>query len=161
MVLKLQSLKFFTKSWYKNKVKISRGRLLELEAEIKVVLLSLFEYQTNQGTNSLLRQVELERNKILQQEEDHWRLHSRALWSTSRDKNTKCFRNLASHNRAKIIIWDIKGDNGDGVIDQDSFKKEAVYHVNKFYKETNCTNIVGQCKMVDFFHRWSKRPKTS
>jgi len=71
MVLKLQSLKFLTKSWYKNKVKISRGRLLELEAEIKVVLLSLFEYQTNQGTNSLLRKVELERNKILQQEQDH------------------------------------------------------------------------------------------
>jgi hypothetical protein len=157
MVLKLQSIKNLTKSWHKNKVKISRGRLLELEAEIKAVLLSPFEDQTNQGTESLLRKLELERNKILQQEEDHWRLRSRALWLASGDKNTKYFHNLASHNRAKKFIWDIKGVDGAGVIDQDSLKKEVVYISRTFTKKQIVQILLGNASWSIFSHRWSKR----
>jgi hypothetical protein len=134
IVWKLQVLKRHTKCWYTEKVKRNKAKMIAMEADIKELIKLLAGDPSNQGAESSLRQLELERNKILRQEEDQWQLRSRALWLASGDNNTKYFHNFANHNRVRKHIWEIKGDNDDLVNDSDSLKKEAVLHFKNFYK---------------------------
>jgi hypothetical protein len=57
--------------------------------------------------------LEVEPDKILQAEEEKWRLRSRALWLKSGDKNTKFFHKFASFRRNKNHIWEIRDEIGD------------------------------------------------
>jgi len=98
-----------------------------------------------------LRRLELERNTLLRQEEEKWRLRSRALWLASGDRNTNFFHNVASRNRNKNFIWDIKGENNMLVNDQALLKKEAAYDYIFFYKTSCSEDTVKQCKLADLF----------
>jgi hypothetical protein len=62
---------------------------------------------------------------FLRAEEEQWRLRSRALWMSSGDKNTKYFHKLASFNRIRKHIWEIKRENGDLLTGQENIKEEA------------------------------------
>jgi hypothetical protein len=131
--------------------KWNRARMLELEADIKEHINLLTSDPTNQGAYSTLHHLEMERNVLLRQEEEKWRLCSRALWLANGDGNTKYFHNFASHNKIKKIIWDIKGENGESVNDHEFKKKEVVLFFKNFYKVTNCPNIAELCKLIDYF----------
>jgi hypothetical protein len=52
----------------------------------------------------------------------------------SDDHNTKFFHNVASRNRNKNFIWDIKGENNLLINDQALLKKEATSFYNFFTK---------------------------
>lgn len=79
VIWKLQVLKNCTKEWYKKKLKNQRERLVLLESDFKQQIL----FQTREPNNPVLaatmRSLEVERNDILRQEEDKWRLCSRAV----------------------------------------------------------------------------------
>jgi hypothetical protein len=74
LIWKLQVLKRLTKSWYTEKVKLNKAKMIELEVDIKEIINLLAGDPTNQGAESSLRHLEMERNNILRQEEDQWRL---------------------------------------------------------------------------------------
>jgi hypothetical protein len=149
--MKLQVLKRLTKNWSKEKMKRRKAKMLAMEEEIKEIIKNLVGDPTNQGTEATCRQLETERNDILRQEEEQWRLHRRALWLASGDSNTKYFHNLAPHNRVKNHIWDIKGINGDLENDQVSLKKEAILYYKKIYKASFGPNTVEQCKLIEYY----------
>lgn len=93
----------------------------------------------------------MERNTLLRQEEEKWRLRSRALWLASGDRNTIFFHNVTSRNRNKNFIWDIKGENNMLVNDQALLKKEATSYYIFFYKTSYSQDTVKQCKLADLF----------
>jgi hypothetical protein len=119
--------------------------LLELDVDIKVFINLLTSDTLNQVAESSLRRLEVERNALLLQEENKWRLRSRATWLASGDCNTKFFHNFASHNQSQKIIWDIKGEDGDPVNEDSLLKKEVVTYYKNFYKESICHNTAEQC----------------
>jgi hypothetical protein len=151
IVWKLQALKQHTRNWYKDRIKLNKAKLLELEADIKEHINMLINDPTNLGAESIWWHIEMERNGLLLKEEEKWRLCSRALWLASGDGNTKYFHNFASHNKVKKIIWDIKGENDESVNDHALLKKEVVLFFKNFYKATNCPNIAEQCSLIDYF----------
>jgi hypothetical protein len=125
--------------------------MIAIEAEIKESIKNLVGDPTNQGAESTLRKLEMERNDILRQEEEQWRLRSKALWLAIGDSNTKYFHNLASHNRVKKHIWDIKAINGELKNDRETLKQEALHYYNFFYKATAGPNIAEKCKLIDYY----------
>ena len=68
----------------------------------------------------------------------------------SGDKNTKYFHNLASHNRTKNFIWDIKNDTGEVINEQELLKKEVAFFFKKFYKSIP-QDTIEQCTLVNLF----------
>jgi hypothetical protein len=71
-----------------------------------------------------LKSLELERNKLLLEEEARWRLKSRTLWIQCGDSNTKYFHHFASYRRNKIFLWEIKDDPGNVHQGQEAIKGE-------------------------------------
>jgi hypothetical protein len=90
-----------------------------------------------QGLKATLHHLEADLNLILREEEDRWRLKSRALWLTSGDSNTRYFHRFASHRRNKKLIWDIEEDDGSILHKTEDIKQAAHNHYKSFYQEAN------------------------
>jgi hypothetical protein len=98
-----------------------------------------------------LRILETERNALLKEEEDKWRLRSRALWLSSGDKNTRYFHKLTSYNRVRKHIWQIKNGEGDFVSEQESIKGATVNYYKDFYKAPTVLSPFEQLNVMEFY----------
>jgi hypothetical protein len=87
------------------------------------------------------------------EEEECWRLKSRATWIKSGDKNTKYFHSFASHRRNKKYLWEIKDDEGQVHLGQEAIKREAKRHFSSFYKASDQNTIVDQVELVRMYPR--------
>jgi hypothetical protein len=94
---------------------------LELELDF------FYKHKYNGITNDVLeqygRQLEVDCNKLLLEEEERWRQKSRAIWIKSGDRNTKFFHNYASYRRNKNFLWEIKDENDNFHIGHEAIKK--------------------------------------
>jgi len=98
-----------------------------------------------------MRILETEQNAIVKEEEEKWRLWSRALWLSSGDKNTRYFHKLASHNRVRKHIWQIKNGQGDIVTEQESIKDATVNYYKDFYKSSIVLSPLEQFNVMEFY----------
>jgi hypothetical protein len=108
---KLKFLKAVTKAWILDIRQAEKFRLQELESEIKSLITASSTSALTAGETSRLSVLESNRTSILKQEEEAWRLRSRATWLMSGDSNTKFFHRLASSNRSKKSIWSIDSNS--------------------------------------------------
>jgi hypothetical protein len=157
LIWKLHTLKLQTKIWYKEKNKRNKARLTKLDADIKVFINLLTSDTLKKVVESSLRWLEVERNALLLQEENKWRLSRRATWLASGDANTKYFHNFASHNRVKKFIWDMKGADGNPVNEDFLLKKEVVTSYKKLYKESICHNTAEHYTLIKHFPQMIKK----
>jgi hypothetical protein len=97
-----------------------------------------------------LRQLEYTRNGILREEDDQWRLRSKA-WLDSGNKNSKYFHNYANYNRVKKHIWQIDNTNGQTVSDHNSIKEAVVNYFKDCYKEQTVLNLTDQCQILEYY----------
>jgi hypothetical protein len=95
----------------------------------------------NEETKQQGKQLEMDRNKLLLEEEERWRQKSRAIWIKSDDKNTKFFHNFINYRRNKKFLWEIRDEDGNVHSGQDAIKKEVVSYLDFFFKDKNQTNI--------------------
>jgi hypothetical protein len=93
------------------------------------------------GDNQSLKALECSRNTLLREEENRWRLRSRATWLRSGDSNTNFFHKVASFNRNKKYIWSISSEYGGTHCGQEAIKEEAVSHYKQFFKANNRPNL--------------------
>jgi hypothetical protein len=84
----------------------------------------------------------MNRSSILREQENAWRLRSRATWLKSGDSNTKYFHNLASYNRSKKSIWSIDNIDKGTIRGQDALKAEAVSYFKHQYKASSNQNLL-------------------
>jgi hypothetical protein len=85
-----------------------------------------------------------EYQKMMQTEEETWRLKSRSIWLQAGDRNTKFF-----HRQAKARLWknkidEIKGVNGITCRGQNQLKSTAKEHFEKLYTEDGEGDIEAQ-----------------
>jgi hypothetical protein len=95
--------------------------------------------------------LETERDKLLREEEEKWRLRSRAVWLKSGDKNTKFFHNFASYRRNKKQIWEICDEEGQLHTGVEAIKSEAVKLFKSFYRKSEEEYIEDQVNTVGLF----------
>jgi hypothetical protein len=112
-----------------------------------------FGNSTIREKEQIIRELEIKRNKILREEEESWRLRSRATWIKCGDNNTRFFHKLASHNRNQKHVWEISDRNGNIITEQGAIKEEAMDYFRHFFKaQTNC-NINEQVRVASLFPR--------
>jgi hypothetical protein len=104
---KLRVLKSKTKSWFLRHKSLEQSRLLSLETEISNLISGSSISALSLDESSHLKLLESNRNAILLNDENCWRLRSRATWLKSGDANTRYFHKLASYNRNKKLIQSI------------------------------------------------------
>ena len=105
---KLKSLKALIKAWEKEYKIKHEEKLVCLEGLLKELFLDVALETTNSDRETQIKLLEAERDTILREEEEKWRLRSRAVWLKSGDKNTKFFHNYAIFRRNKNHIWEIR-----------------------------------------------------
>jgi hypothetical protein len=89
LVMKLHKLKNRLKIWIVNKKKIEERAHLVLEEQITCLTKKSWETILTSEEGGHLKLLELERNKLMLEEEAHWRLKSIATWIQCGDRNTK------------------------------------------------------------------------
>jgi hypothetical protein len=140
-VWKLKVLKAQTKSWFKAKKEKETFMLNNMEFEINQIIKKSVIKALLVEDNEYLKVLECSRNALLREEENGWRLRSRATWLRSGDSSTKFFHKVASFNRNKKYIWSISSDDGGTHCGQEEIKEEAVTHFKQFFKANNSPNL--------------------
>jgi len=135
LVWKLKDLKQCTKLWLKERKKKTKAHIKNLEEEIVELLHNNSNRTSLIAQDSLVKELETARNKILKEKEEHWRQRSKATWLQSGDNNTKFFHNYANFRRISKHIWEILDDSGKVIIGQENIKGEATNHFKDLYKE--------------------------
>jgi hypothetical protein len=108
---KLNVLKSKSKKWFLELKLTQSARLTQLESAIQNYIYSSSTTALTEVETVDLAALESNRADILREQENAWRLRSRATWLKSGDSNTKYFHKLATYNRSKKSIWSI--DNTD------------------------------------------------
>jgi hypothetical protein len=70
------------------------------------------EDNTQYEKELLFGNLERERNKILSYNEEKWRQHSRVIWISSGDRNTKFFHHFSNQRGIHKHIWEIYDEDG-------------------------------------------------
>ena len=96
----------------------------------------------------LMKETELETNlqKILRQEEERWRLHSRILWLKGGDQNTKYFQNQCRDRQRWNTIRELKAEDGTLIQGQVAISTEVRIFFEHLY---NDEEHVPQCIMEE------------
>jgi hypothetical protein len=79
----------------------------------------------------LLGNLERERNKFLNINEEKWRQRSEETWIKSGDRNTKCFHHFANQRCIHKHIWEINDEEGNGHTRQSEIKDAATQYFIK------------------------------
>jgi hypothetical protein len=152
LVGKLSNLKTKVKKGIVVKKKSDHLQLDNIEEEIALLTNESLEHHSLTELNPRLLALESDRKRLLQAEEELWRLNNRATWILSGDKNTKYFHRFASFRRNKKQLWEVKDETDHFHSGQEDIKKEVVRHFNNFYKESN-NSIVDQIATVRLYPR--------
>jgi hypothetical protein len=148
---KLKDLKTKSKKWFMEQKLEQSARLIELESEIqKLIYTSTISALTVEETVDL-SSLETNRASILREQENAWRLRSRATWLKSRDSNTRYFHKLASFNRSRKSIWSIDNNEKGTIRGQEAIKAEAVTHFKQQYKASSNQNLLEKATIADLF----------
>jgi hypothetical protein len=92
-------LKTHTKLWVKERIGRNLLHPEKLEYEIKDTIMNMIGVASHPASENHLCNLEHERNKLLQANEEQWRQHNSAIWLESGDQNTKFFHHYANHSR--------------------------------------------------------------
>jgi hypothetical protein len=98
-----------------------------------------------------VKKIETTRNKNLLEEEERWRLKSRAIWISSGDKNTKFFHQFASKRRNKKHLWEIQDEEGRIYKKQGDIKSSAIKYLKSFYQAEGQIDIADQVDRTRLF----------
>ena len=96
------------------------------------------EMETSSITKEhLMKEIEMETNlqKILRQEEEGWRLHSRILWLKWGDQNTKYFQNQCRDKQCWNTLRELKAEDGSLIQGQAAISTEVRTFFDNLYND--------------------------
>jgi hypothetical protein len=134
LVWRLKELKLQTKIWSKEVSLKKKESMENWELEIEQLLYKLVEGSLSLEDDGKLQVLESNRNNLLREEEEAWRLRSRVTWIRSGDSNTKFFHKMASYNRNRKHVWELTSSTGIKITGQEAIKEEAFNHFKDFFR---------------------------
>jgi hypothetical protein len=157
LISKLNCLRARSKIWLREKRNRDSEEMASIERDLDVTSIvqgrrmCLIEDYENK-----VKKLEVACNKNLLEEEERWRLKSRAIMDIQWRQNTKFFHRFASFRRNKKHLWEIEDEEGRIYQKQEDIKNSAINYFKSFYQAEG-TNILGdQVDIVRLFPRMVK-----
>lgn len=110
----LNKLRTLTMEWSKRKKMRDKQTLKDIEVQIASLTDEKGLGYLSNDTKLQLVNLETQKAKILLEEEELWRLRSRAIWLHAGDGNTNFFHNFANDRKASNTIWQLPSVRMDG-----------------------------------------------
>ena len=92
--------------------------------------------------------------KKLKEQEEVWRLKSRAIWLKSGDENTKKFQAYARGRKGANTIWELKNEDGEKVTSFKNLADLGVNHFQNLYKALAGASLAEIIQIAQMFPRF-------
>lgn len=127
----LSQLKQLTMAWAKEKAK-DEQLITTIEAELKKDDINLGF--TSVEEKAKLIELEKQKDKILKEREESWRLNSRAIWLKAGDENTKFYQNFSKGRKTANTIWKIPLPNGEQANNFQKLSRLGTSHFRNLFR---------------------------
>lgn len=120
----------------------NKGNIFRHKRRNELRLGGVQKAMANRCSNFLIaleRELKMERNLILQQEEMLWLQKSRIEWLKSSDKNTRFFHTSTVVRRRRNMIQTLKDYDGNWVEGKEQLKDMAVAFYADLFRSNRCT----------------------
>jgi len=87
----------------------------------------------------------------LKEQEDLWRIRSRATWVKSGDQNNKFFHQFSNQRRNRKFIWEIADNSGTIHKDQKAIADEVVKYFKNFFKPSTHDITEEQVRVANLY----------
>lgn len=123
-----------------------------LSAETSLILVKIEASDSSPHLWSRLKNIELERRRIILFQEQHRRLKIWAIWIKEGDKNTSYFQKYANGRKRINSIWQIEV-NGKTVYSTRDIQLEEVNFYKGIFKDRKVNAFTKQVKALEYFPR--------
>ncbi|CAN1221373.1 LINE-1 retrotransposable element ORF2 protein [Linum grandiflorum] len=124
---KLKELRYNLVEWQKSGRTNSARKIIFLKDEINRIKLGT-------STNwDLIRNLERKLEQELRLEDSYWKTKARNQWLLQGDRNTKYFHRIASFNRNKLHIAQLKDDEGDVLTSEEDKQQLAINYFKRLF----------------------------
>lgn len=138
-------LKQITKTWTKEKKVKEDQKILDIELELETLLDDRnLGFSLAEGKNRVI-ELEIQKDKILKEREEAWRLKSRALWLKVGDDNPRLFQNYAKGRKVTNTIWKLPLPNGELADNFQKLSRLGTSHFQNLFiapQEVNLADII-------------------
>jgi hypothetical protein len=105
---KLKRIKKLAIPWDKTKQKAEEQELQSIEEQLRLLQEDLESGFMKVLAQNILKRLEAMSRLLMAEQEETWRLKSRAIWLENGDENTNFFQVYAKGRREKKTIWSLK-----------------------------------------------------
>jgi hypothetical protein len=134
--------------WAKAKQKAKEQELQSIEYQLRIIQEeSAAGFMTDLACDNMKR-VEARHRLLLAEQEEMWRLKSRAIWLENEDENTKFFQAYAKGRRDENTIWSLKDREGRSITSFEGLAKMGENHFQTLFKADMSANIEETIKVA-------------
>eukprot|EP00253_Pinus_taeda_P036400 PITA_36400 len=150
----LKRLKKATIEWAKARKISQNEELSKIDADLRAMEDPEAEGYVNQESKDKILLLEKQRNKILLDKEEEWRLKSRAIWLKAGDENTKFFHNYAKGRKNENTIWKLKDRDGREATSFEELSSLGKNHFQSLFSDQGGITLAEVIRVAQCFPRF-------
>lgn len=118
-------------------------KILDIESELESLLEDRnLGFSLTEGKNRVIK-LDIQKDKILKEREEAWRLKSRVFWLKAGYDNTRFFQNYAKGRKVTNTIWKLPLPNGELADNCQKLSKLGTTHFQNLFRAPQEVNLVG------------------
>ena len=127
--------------WEKTKHKEEEKELQNIEEQLRLLQEDYDLGFITSSTRDKMKRLEARRRLLLVDQEETWRLNSRAIWIENEYENTKLFQSYAKGRREEKTIRILKDWEGRSVTSFEGLSNLGKIHFENLFKAVRRVNI--------------------
>lgn len=151
LIKKLSCLKSLVIQWERSRKLVQLKEICQIEDELSLAMDKGLWGSDQVSLQQSFQKLEQRKLLLLAQEEETWRLKSRALWIDLGNKNNIFFHKFVDNQRNQNSIWSLKTYGGKLVSSQVELIEEAATHFQKYYQDPGSCVVLHQIKVIHEF----------
>eukprot|EP00253_Pinus_taeda_P002123 PITA_02123 len=108
---------------------------------------------TSHAEKSKLIALELQKDQILKEKEESWRLKSRAIWLKAGDENTKFYQNFAKRRKISNTIWKLPLPDREQADNFRKLSRLGTSHFRSLFRSPLEANLADIIQVAGLFPR--------